>query len=437
MSVLHMPRIRYGVPLWLDRVPSARRPSYPRYKGDSETDVVIVGGGLAGCLAAYTFRKAGIRVTLLEADRVGLGSAASLGWMPEHPGVPFRALQDAHGLRSARKIWEASRKSALDAAALLRRLAIRCDLTKVESVLVARDNDQLLRVKREHQAIADAGLDAVLVNARKLTTELRAEELLSAIRTKNDAVCDPYRACTGLAAAASKAKALIFEHSAVVKVKAGRKQVEVKTAGGTIIANTVIMATNEPGPGCAALRRHVRVTDTYAVATPPLTGPLMAPVAKALGKRDVVMREAAGIFGPGFPGPALPGVEPPHVLLHTKDGRILFSGADQKPVAERLAEKAIIQRTGQLMYELSRLYPMISGTPPEYGWSGRAVTATDGLLLAGPHRNFPRHLFALGLGATGISGAFLAARILLRYYQETADQTDELFGFGRVQPVRG
>jgi glycine/D-amino acid oxidase-like deaminating enzyme len=181
----------------------------------------------------------------------------------------------------------------------------------------------------------------------------------------------------------------------------------------------------------------VRAADTYAVSTPPLAGPLMGPVGRSLGKRDVVIREAAGIFGPGFPGPALPGVEPPHVLLHTRDGRVVFSGADQKPVATRQGDKAVVQRTGQLMYELSRLYPMISGTPPEYGWSARAVTATDGLLLAGPHRNLPRHLFALGLGATGISGAFLAARILLRYYQESADQTDELFGFSRVQPVRG
>src|SRR5688572_11654471 len=160
-----MARIRYGTPLWLDRVPTARRPSYPRYKGDSETDVVIVGGGLAGCLAAYTFRKAGVRVMLLEADRVGVSSAASLGWLPEHPGVPFRVLQETHGLRAARKIWEASRRSALEASALVRRLAIRCDLTKVDSLLVARDQEQAQQLKREHQTRVDAGLDAIWVNA--------------------------------------------------------------------------------------------------------------------------------------------------------------------------------------------------------------------------------------------------------------------------------
>jgi glycine/D-amino acid oxidase-like deaminating enzyme len=182
------------------------------------------------------------------------------------------------------------------------------------------------------------------------------------------------------------------------------------------------MATNDPGPGCGALRRHVRIRETYMVATPPLEAPLL----RAFGSPDVVTREAA----------LRDETVPPHVLRHTKDGRILFQGGDQKPVADRLREQTIRQRTMELMYELSLRYPAISGVMPEYGWSATTVTATDGLLLAGPHRNFPRHLFAIGLGATGLAGAFLAAQILLRHYEESADTTDELFGFSRVQPVR-
>ncbi len=81
--------------------------------------------------------------------------------------------------------------SALDASALLRRLAIRCDLTKVDSLLVARDNAQAQQLKREHQARVDAGLDAIWVNARKLSTDLHADDLIAAIRTKNDSLCDP------------------------------------------------------------------------------------------------------------------------------------------------------------------------------------------------------------------------------------------------------
>ena len=68
------------------------------------------------------------------------------------------------------------------------------------------------------------------------------------------------------------------------------------------------------------------------------------------------------------------------------------------------------------MYELSLMHPAISGVLPEYAWAAPRVTGRDGLMLVGPHRNFPRHLFALGLGSTGLAGAWLASRILLRHY---------------------
>jgi len=432
-----MARVRYGTPLWFDRVPASRRPAYPRYKGLADTDVVVVGGGLAGCMVATTFRRAGIHVVVLEAGRVGEQSAASLGWVPAHPGVPFRALQEAHGLRAARKIWDASRRGALEAAALLRRLRIRCDLERADSVVAAAGGEELKQLKREHQALADAGMEGTWAAARRVAVDLHAERLDGALVTKSDALCDPYRACLGLAASAIKAGAAIHEQSPVVKVRAGRKQVEVSTAAGTLTARTVIMATGDPGPGCGALGRHTRAMDTYFVATPPLPPAL----ARGLSPSDAVLRDIA---------------DPPHTLRHTKDGRLLFQGGDQKAsgrgranapgkakatlpgkVPDKVPDKIVVQRTGQLMYELSRLYPVISGMPPEYGWSARSVTAADGLLLAGPHRNFPRHLFAIGLGATGVTGAYLAARILLRHYQDAPEAADELFGFSRVQPIRG
>ncbi len=412
-----MSRIRYGVPLWLDRVPTSKRPAYPRFKSSTpqETDVVIVGGGIAGCMCAYLFAHAGIRVVLLEADRIGHQSAASLGLIPDQPGAPasFRTIQDAYGLRAARRIWEASRKAALDAAALLRRLGIRGEIDKADTILTAFDPDQERALRREQQSLADAGFDATWVKARRAATETHAEGVLAALRTRGAAWCDPYRVCLGLAAAAVEEGAQLHEQSEVVKVRAGRKRVEVRTRTGTLDARAVLMATNEPGPGCGALRRHVRVTDTYIVATPPLKGPVL----RTIGPRDAVLRDLA---------------DPPHTLRHTTDDRVLFQGAAQPPVPPRQRDKAVVQRTGQLMYELSRLYPAISGLLPEYGWPVRHVTALDGLPLAGPHRNLPRHLFAIGLGHAGVTGAYLAARILLRSFADTPEPADEIFGFSRL-----
>ena len=84
------------------------------------------------------------------------------------------------------------------------------------------------------------------------------------------------------------------------------------------------------------------------------------------------------------------------------------------------------------MYELSTIYPAISGLQPEWSWNIAHFDTVDGLPFVGPHRNFPRHLFALGGSRHGAGFAWAAARILLRSFQEEPAKGDEAFGFARV-----
>jgi glycine/D-amino acid oxidase-like deaminating enzyme len=107
------------------------------------------------------------------------------------------------------------------------------------------------------------------------------------------------------------------------------------------------------------------------------------------------------------------------------------SGADGDQVPPRLREKTIIQRTGQLMYELSTLYPDISGLQPQYGWAADYARSGDGLPCIGPHRNYPHHLFAFGDSSHSVTGAYLASRILLRHHFGEMDPADEFYGFHR------
>src|SRR5215470_15617907 len=101
--------IRYGRAPWGDRFPASRVPSYPRFRGQRSTgsgradvtvnDVVIIGGGLTGCAAAYALGAAGVKAVLLEADRIGRGnSLAAAGWISDDPGVPFAAAADLLGV---------------------------------------------------------------------------------------------------------------------------------------------------------------------------------------------------------------------------------------------------------------------------------------------------------------------------------------------------
>src|SRR6185295_19939532 len=115
----------------------------------------------------------------------------------------------------------------------------------------------------------------------------------------------------------------------------------------------------------------------------------------------------------------------------TDDGRVLVAGATQDETPERQRPAILVQRTGQLMYELLTMFPVISGLMPEYGWEALSGETTDGLMYIGPHRNYPRHLFALGSGGDSVTGAFLAARILVRALQGAAEKDDAVWSFTR------
>jgi glycine/D-amino acid oxidase-like deaminating enzyme len=122
---------------------------------------------------------------------------------------------------------------------------------------------------------------------------------------------------------------------------------------------------------------------------------------------------------------------PRHRIRWTGDDRILIAGADQDATPERTRDAVLVQRTGQLMYELLTMYPAISGLPPAYGWDLPYGETADGLMYIGAHRNYPRHLFALGGGGDSITGAFVAARLLARAARDEVAKGDEVFGWTR------
>jgi glycine/D-amino acid oxidase-like deaminating enzyme len=373
---------------------------------------VIVGGGLTGCATAYAFAAAGVKTILLEAAQIGRGnSGSSAGWISEDPGTRFVDLEKALGPRRARYAWQAWRRGALDFAALLRRLGVKTDLAGQPSVTVAITPDQAARLAREQQARRKADLEAPLLKAAALRSELGLDAV-AGVRAKDGAIVDPYRACLALASAAAERGAALYERSPVRKITFTRKTADVITDGGTIRTRRVVVATGMPTPLFKSLARHFWFRTTYLTETEPVP----AKIRNGLGRRQTVVRDSA---------------EPTHTIRWIGGERLLVNGADTDPPPPRLRDKMIVQRTGQLMYELSTLYPEISGLPPEYGWAADYARTAEGLPCIGAHRNFPHHLFAFGDASHTITGAYLASRIMLRQHFEEMDPADEVFGFHR------
>ena len=77
-------------------------------------------------------------------------------------------------------------------------------------------------------------------------------------------------------------------------------------------------------------------------------------------------------------------------------------------------------------------YPALESIAIEYGWEGLFAATPDGLPYIGPHRHYPRHLFALGYGGNGMTFGFLAARLLRDCHRGDRSTDHGLFAFGRL-----
>jgi glycine/D-amino acid oxidase-like deaminating enzyme len=401
---------KYGRSPWVDQFPKSRVPSYPRHHTPIDIDVAIIGGGVSGCVTAYAFAAAGIKVALFEAGRIGQGaSGASVGWIGPEPRPSFGDAEKALGRRAARHVWQSWRRAALDFAALIRRLDIECYLEPSTALQIAATPEQAAALKREQKTRKEAGLDASAVNARAVGDETGLAAA-AGLRSREAATLDPYRLTLGLAAAAAERGAHIFEQSAVTRITFTRRSATIFTSAGPTRVSRIVVATGFPTELFASLQRHFWFHTAFLA----LTESVPAKVRNALGTRCALVRDWA---------------TPTHTVRWVGGEQLLVAGADGQEMPARSLEKTVVQRTGQLMYELSTMYPDISGIQPAYGWAAPYARTADGVPYFGPHRNFPFHLFAFGDSSSSVTGSYLASRVFLRQHLGEADPADEAFGF--------
>jgi glycine/D-amino acid oxidase-like deaminating enzyme len=409
--VLISSRLRRGTSLWLDQY-DGPRPAAPPLTARHEADVVIIGGGITGCVAAARLAARGLRVVVLEAKKIGSGStAASTALLMQEPDVDFGDLSERYGRVTATSVWKASRRAVRSMIRTIARFRIPTALHRLPSVYFTRNRNEARALEREVRARARAGLHCRWLDSDELV-DLTGIRGAGAILTRGNAQVNPYVACLGFAAAAGRRGARLYERSTVRRVNARGSYVEVETERGMVQARWAIVATGYATPEFKPLAGRFQMRHTYVIATPPLE----AKQRRRIGLGDVMLWDTE---------------RPYHYARWTADHRLLLGGRDY-PASRKTSAASLRKRTDELTADLIDLYPSARDLAPEYAWEGLFATTPDGLPYIGRHGRYPRHLFALGYGGNGMTFGFLAAEILDRMIRGVARPEDALFRFGRL-----
>ena len=349
---------------------------------------------------------------LVEGARIGRGStSASTALLMQEPDEDFTVLARHYGTARAARIWQLSLEATRALISTLTRLRIKCDLVRRDSVYYAQSAEHFRRLRDEHRQRRAAGFGGRWLEADAVRRAV-GFEAPGAIRTRGNAQIDPFAACVGLLREAARRGARIFERSPVVATHAAQTGVAVETRRACVRADRVIVATGYATPFFKPLQARFRMMNTYVIGTTPLT----AAERRHLRLGSVMMWDTE---------------RPYHYARWAPGHRLLCAGGDRPMVTGARRAAALEEGAREVRDHFVRLYPSLADVTFEYRWEGLFATTPDGLPYIGPHRRYPRHLFALGYGGNGMTFGFLASKLLLEHCSNGSSPDQALFAFSR------
>lgn len=203
-------------------------PSFPRLNGDMDTDILIIGGGIAGVLTAYFLHQSGANYLLVEKDRLcrGVTQNTTAKITAQH-GLLYHKIVNSRGTETAQKYLRANQTALETYAQLCEK--IDCHFERKDNYVYAAERRKLEDELRALQAI---GYPAELRENLPLPLETAG-----AVKFSQQAQFHP------LQFLAEIVQGLHIYENTVVREMIGSTAV---TNGGRIRAKKVIVTTHFP-----------------------------------------------------------------------------------------------------------------------------------------------------------------------------------------------
>ena len=208
---------------------TARLPAFPALNKPLKTDVLIIGGGLAGLLCAYKLTQAGVDCALVEAERIcgGITKDTTAKLTSQH-GLIYHKLTREFGPDRARLYLEANQAALEQYRALC--AGIDCGFTRQDAFVYSLDSRE--KIDQELAALDKLGFPARFEARLPLPFPVAG-----AVRFPDQAQFHPLRFAAAIAQGLP-----IYEHTKVLELMPGG----ARTGGGTVSAQKIIVATHFP-----------------------------------------------------------------------------------------------------------------------------------------------------------------------------------------------
>ena len=364
-----------------------------------ETEVVVIGGGLAGVNIAYSLKQKGFKVVLIEAGRIGCATSANTtAKVTSLHELKYKYLVDSFGVKKAQMYADANQWAIKELGDIVERENIDCDFHIAPTYTFTTEQDGIAEIEQEIEIAKSLHLPATF-SKPSIPESLN---ILGAIRFDNQAYFHPRKYIIGLANKIDDDTCHIFENTRATEMSETPDYCEVKANNYTIKAKFVIEATNYPS----------------LIHSGPLSGLSMT--------RSVII---ASKINTTYPDGMFIGTAENDLSFRPHEGankKWLITGAkhrgpdDNRDLSERLVDLA------------KQCDDAFSVQEIQYKWGAADTMSPDRIPLIGKIPGAQRLFVATGFSAWGMTNSFISARLLTDIITGTENEWQELYNPNRL-----
>ena len=319
-----------------------------------ETEICVIGGGLAGLSTALGLVEKGKKVTLIEANRIGWGaSGRNGGFVAKGYSSGHESLVKRVGLEDAQAFHKLAIKARSNIYNRIKDYNIECGPVRRGVLGVSWNDDSYVR---DHIEFMDKNFDVTLQYwpTEKVRDVCKTDQYFDGYFADEDFQFHPLNYVHGLARVIEEKGATIYEGTRALKIEdktTGNGYIVKTPNGGEVTCDQVVLCCSIHVNGLnKKLHYSAFPVYTYVMVTNPLPEELLN---SALNTQYAVFdnRYAQDYY------------------RRLPDNRILWGG--------RVSVQGVPENLAQIMTDdLLKIYPQLKGVvKPEYAWGGKLCYA--------------------------------------------------------------
>jgi glycine/D-amino acid oxidase-like deaminating enzyme/nitrite reductase/ring-hydroxylating ferredoxin subunit len=366
--------------IWASTADIAPRPELAE---DLNTNVCVIGAGIAGLSTAYLLAREGKSVVVLDDGPIAGGETGrTTAHLSNALDDRYFEIERLHGERGARLAAE-SHTAAIDRIEqIVVDENIDCDFSRVDGYLLLQSGQNIEYLEEELEAARRAGVDGVRMLDR---APIERYDSGACLHFPHQGQFHIVKYMAGLADAAERLGVRIFTRTHVEDIRKGEHPVVVSREGRSVKCNHVVVATNTPINDWVTIHTKQEAYRTYVIG---------ALVPKGAVPKILLWDTA----------------DPYHYVrtqpLSNRHDVLIVGGEDHKTgQAHNTAS-----RFGRLESWARQLFPMIEFV--EFQWSGQIMEPVDSLAFIGRNPGDENIFIATGDSGHGMTHGTIAGMLI-------------------------